>query len=73
MHPTVAVAAVVRRRGAAPLLPPTKVSWTPLTPLPDPDYGSPCSRSSHGLSYLPHHKRLVLLGGEHVARTPIED
>jgi Galactose oxidase, central domain/Kelch motif len=68
--PTTTRTTAARRR--RPLLPP-KISWTAITPTPDPDYGSPCTRSSHGLSYLPRLQRLVLVGGEHVARTPIED
>jgi hypothetical protein len=53
------------------------VHFTRLEPLPDPQHGSPCTRSSHGLSLLTLGKDgrdsgvLVLIGGEHVARTPL--
>lgn len=53
------------------------ISWTRLVPSPDPVHGSPCARSSHGLSIVQNKNngnttRLILLGGEHVARTPID-
>jgi len=51
----------------------SKVAWTKLHPKPDPQYGSPCSRSSHGLSIVQNGSRLILYGGEHIARTPIND
>jgi hypothetical protein len=50
-----------------------KFSWTKLLPKPDPKYGVPCARSSHGVSFLAGSDRLILYGGEHVARTPITD
>ncbi|CAJ1945526.1 unnamed protein product [Cylindrotheca closterium] len=49
-----------------------KVTWTKVTPAPDPTHGSPIPRSSHGLSIVQNGTRLILLGGEHVARTPID-
>jgi len=52
---------------------PKSMKWTQIVPIPDPEYGSPCSRSSHGVSYLPNQKRLVVLGGEHIPRTPISE
>ena len=48
-----------------------KFSWTRLDPNPDPLNGKPCKRSSHGLSLLNNGKRLILFGGEEVARTPL--
>ncbi len=48
-----------------------QITWTRLVPSPDPKHGSPCSRSSHGLSVVQKGTRLILLGGEHVARTPL--
>lgn len=52
-----------------------KVSWKSLTPRADPKFGTPCARSSHGLSLVLTNSthRLVILGGENVARTPIEE
>lgn len=49
-----------------------KLTWTKVTPVPDPTHGSPIPRSSHGLSIVQNGTRLILLGGEHVARTPID-
>lgn len=49
-----------------------QISWTKIDPAKDPTHGSPIARSSHGLSLLQNGSRLILLGGEHVARTPIE-
>lgn len=46
-----------------------KYTWKKLIPKPDPTKGAPCERSSHGLSLV--NKRLILYGGEQVARTPI--
>lgn len=51
----------------------TKLNFVELKPKPDPTHGVPCTRSSHGLSMICGGKKLVLYGGEHVARTPIED
>jgi hypothetical protein len=48
-----------------------KLAFVQLNPKPDPKYGVPCTRSSHGLSIVG--EKLVLYGGEHVARTPLED
>ncbi|KAL7555902.1 hypothetical protein ACA910_015258 [Epithemia clementina (nom. ined.)] len=45
--------------------------WTELKLKPDPDYGTPLARSSHGVSYLSQTEQLFLYGGEHVARTPL--
>lgn len=50
-----------------------KLSFTLLTPTPDPVHGSPCARSSHGLSIVQNGTRLILHGGENIARTPLED
>jgi Galactose oxidase, central domain/Kelch motif len=50
-----------------------KISFTALKPSPDEKFGSPCSRSSHGLSLVQNGTRLILHGGEHIARTPLED
>ncbi|GAX14619.1 hypothetical protein FisN_6Lh402 [Fistulifera solaris] len=47
------------------------MGWQLLSPQPDPEHGTPCTRSSHGLSYVNH--RLVIYGGEHVARTPLSN
>lgn len=49
-----------------------QVSFVKLDPQPDPIHGKPCARSSHGLSLVHEGRRLVLYGGEHVARTPVE-
>lgn len=56
---------------ATTLLTRQHIKWTRLTPRPDPQHGCPCARSSHGLSVVQKGSRLVLLGGEHVARTPL--
>ena len=48
-----------------------KLSWSKLTPKPDPRHGKPCTRSSHGLSVVNNGTKLILYGGEHVARTPL--
>ena len=49
-----------------------QISWTKLTPEEDERNGKPCARSSHGLSLVRNESRLILLGGEHIARTPLE-
>ena len=52
------------------------VSWHKIVPTPDPVAGSPCSRSSHGVSFVgggTSAPRLLVIGGEHIARTPIAD
>jgi len=50
------------------------VKFNKIIAKPDPDYGFPCSRSSHGFSCVSFCGRtlLVLIGGEHVARTPLD-
>jgi Galactose oxidase, central domain/Kelch motif len=48
-------------------------TWTKIEAQPDPQHGVPIPRSSHGVSYLAHCDTLIVYGGEHVARTPIED
>jgi Galactose oxidase, central domain/Kelch motif len=48
-------------------------TWTKIEAQPDPQHGVPIPRSSHGVSYLAHSDTLIVYGGEHVARTPIED
>jgi len=49
-----------------------KVSFTQILPKEDPIHGTPCSRSSHGVSIVTDGTRLVLYGGEHTARMPLE-
>lgn len=49
------------------------LSFTQINPKPDPKHGVPCVRSSHGISVIQNGARLVVYGGEHVARTPIEN
>jgi hypothetical protein len=49
-----------------------ELTWEKIAPKPDPAHGSPCKRSSHGLSLIDNGCRLILYGGEHVARTPLE-
>jgi Galactose oxidase, central domain len=48
-------------------------TWTQIEAQPDPQHGVPIPRSSHGVSYLAHCDTLIVYGGEHVARTPMED
>ena len=52
-----------------------KVSFKQISPTADPTHGSPCSRSSHGVSCIKIGLKtcIVVIGGEHIARTPIED
>lgn len=50
-----------------------KVSFTQLKPTPDPTHGVPCARSSHGLAIVQKGSRLILHGGERVARTLLEN
>lgn len=45
--------------------------WNKLEASEDPKHGVPCSRSSHGISAVQNGSRLILYGGEHIARTPI--
>uniref|UniRef100_A0A7S2UMW8 Uncharacterized protein n=1 Tax=Attheya septentrionalis TaxID=420275 RepID=A0A7S2UMW8_9STRA len=47
------------------------VCWTKLDQSPDPKHGVPCTRSSHGVSLVNNGTRLVVYGGETVARTPL--
>lgn len=49
-----------------------QISWTRITPAADPKHGSPIARSSHGVSVVQDGSRLIVIGGEHVARTPID-
>jgi hypothetical protein len=49
-----------------------KLTWTKLDPKPDPQHGKPCERSSHGFSLVQKGSRMILHGGEQVARTPLE-
>lgn len=49
-----------------------QISWTKIVPKGDPTHGSPVARSSHGVSMVQKGSRLVVLGGENVARTPID-
>jgi hypothetical protein len=69
-----AAAAAAAAAAPAPAAAPKNISWTRITPSPDPNAinsSVPCTRSSHGLSMVQNGTRLILLGGEHVARTPI--
>ena len=53
---------------------PSSLKWTRLLPSSSSSSGnnaSPLPRSSHGVSYLKKGDRLVIYGGENVARTPI--
>ncbi|OEU06467.1 galactose oxidase [Fragilariopsis cylindrus CCMP1102] len=49
-----------------------KFHWSQINPIPDPNHGVPCERSSHGLSLIKNGTILFLHGGEQVARTPVE-
>lgn len=49
-----------------------KYLWTKMDPTPDPTHGVPCERSSHGVSLLKNGALLIIYGGEHVARTPLD-
>jgi hypothetical protein len=49
----------------------TQVECTQIKATPDPKHGVPCARSSHGVSLVHNGSRLIVYGGEHVARTPI--
>eukprot|EP00553_Chaetoceros_curvisetus_P010502 CAMPEP_0204612212 /NCGR_PEP_ID=MMETSP0717-20131115/319_1 /ASSEMBLY_ACC=CAM_ASM_000666 /TAXON_ID=230516 /ORGANISM="Chaetoceros curvisetus" /LENGTH=365 /DNA_ID=CAMNT_0051624205 /DNA_START=27 /DNA_END=1124 /DNA_ORIENTATION=- len=51
-----------------------KLQWTKVVPSPDPDHptGTPCARSSHGVSWISGSNSLIVYGGEHIARTPLE-
>mmetsp|Transcript_21347 Transcript_21347/g.43072 ORF Transcript_21347/g.43072 Transcript_21347/m.43072 type:complete len:352 (-) Transcript_21347:83-1138(-) len=49
-----------------------KFVWTQLEPSPDPKHGLPCARSSHGISLVQNYKRIILMGGENIARTPLD-
>lgn len=56
---------------------PPKFHWKKLVPTPDPKFGKPCTRSSLGISYLAATDacptpRLIVYGGETIARTPLE-
>lgn len=44
-----------------------------MFPKVDPNHaiGKPCGRSSHGVSWIPSSSRLIVYGGEHIARTPL--
>lgn len=50
----------------------TQVAFTKISPTADALYGLPCTRSSHGVSIVDKGRRLVIFGGEHVARTPLD-
>lgn len=49
------------------------LKWTKILPKIDPKHpiGKPCSRSSHGVSWIESASRLIIYGGEHIARTPL--
>jgi len=51
-----------------------RLQWTKILPKVDPKHaiGRPCCRSSHGVSWIQSSSRLVIYGGENVARTPLE-
>lgn len=50
------------------------LQWTKILPKIDPNHatGQPLTRSSHGVSWVGSASRLIIYGGEHVARTPLE-
>jgi len=48
-----------------------KANFVKLGPSPDPEFGKPCARSSHGVSVINKGTRIIVFGGEHVARTPL--
>ena len=50
----------------------TQLTWTKIEPEKDPKHGVPCARSSHGVSIVKDGDTLIIYGGEHVARTPID-
>ena len=56
-----------------------KFKWQQIIPKPDPIYGIPLPRSSHGVSILRDETddskttKLLVYGGEHIARTPIDN
>ena len=58
----------------AQMMPPTKLVWKQLSPTPDPAKGVPCERSSHGISFIQNEAgtRLIVYGGENVARTSVD-
>lgn len=47
------------------------IAWKQIKPAPDSEHGSPCARSSHSVEYTKS-GTLYILGGEHVARTPLQ-
>ena len=53
-----------------------KFKWKQIIPKPDPTYGLPLPRSSHGVSILRNDvtktTKLLVYGGEHMARTPMD-
>lgn len=49
-----------------------KLEWKKLLPKPHAIHGVPCERSSHGLSLVRNGSRLILHGGERIARTPLD-
>lgn len=48
------------------------LTWNKLEPSADPQHHQPLPRSSHGLSTVQKASRLILYGGENIARTPME-
>lgn len=53
-----------------------RATFRRVDPRPDPVHGRPLARSSHGVSVVAGRRdddRVLVYGGEHVARTPIED
>ena len=59
---------------AAHVAPPTRLAWKQLSPTPDPAKGVPCERSSHGISFIQNEtgSRLIVYGGENIARTSVD-
>jgi hypothetical protein len=53
-------------------------AWKRLLPAADKQHGTPCTRSSHGISCIPAAtsggdvSRLIVYGGETIARTPLD-
>ena len=49
-----------------------QLAWKKLNPIACGKFGIPCERSSHGLSLVQNGSRLILHGGERIARTPLD-
>ena len=61
-------------RTMAHMVPPTRLTWKQLSPRPDAAKGIPCERSSHGISFVHSEagSRLIVYGGENIARTSVD-